>query len=160
MKHRSPMQTKKSQPRVNGKCRKLGKCRLRHHPFTIELGFFGLHRRPRIDYICLFSQTSILWQLLYFQVRTTCFSLGFTIAFGALFSKTWRVYKIFTNKKLLKMVNYCFLYLYLLYAVSNTTFISVIRLLIKYFVFSQLSVQYLMQVRQTRILYCQRRTHY
>ena len=40
-----------------------------------------------------------------FQVRTFCFCVGFTVAFGAMFSKTWRVYKIFTNKKLLKMVS-------------------------------------------------------
>ena len=39
------------------------------------------------------------------QARTFCFCVGFTLAFGALFSKTWRVYKIFTNKKLLKMVS-------------------------------------------------------
>ena len=44
--------------------------------------------------------------ILSFQARTFCFSLGFTVAFGALFSKTWRVYKIFTNKKLLKLVGY------------------------------------------------------
>jgi len=38
------------------------------------------------------------------QLRSFVFSLGFTITFGALFSKTWRVYRIFTNKKLLKRV--------------------------------------------------------
>ncbi|XP_053374076.1 gamma-aminobutyric acid type B receptor subunit 2-like [Mercenaria mercenaria] len=36
------------------------------------------------------------------KVRVILFSLGFTMTFGALFSKTWRVYRIFTNKKLLK----------------------------------------------------------
>ena len=41
----------------------------------------------------------------YLQARTFIFCVGFTIAFGALFSKTWRVYKIFTNKKLLKLVS-------------------------------------------------------
>ena len=40
-----------------------------------------------------------------FQARTLCLSIGFTMAFGAMFSKTWRVYKIFTNKKLLKVVS-------------------------------------------------------
>jgi len=39
------------------------------------------------------------------QLRSFVFSLGFTITFGALFSKTWRVYRIFTNKKLLKRVH-------------------------------------------------------
>ncbi|XP_052793048.1 gamma-aminobutyric acid type B receptor subunit 2-like [Mya arenaria] len=37
------------------------------------------------------------------EARTWCFCLGFTITFGSLFSKTWRVYRIFTNKKLLRM---------------------------------------------------------
>ncbi|KAH3769086.1 hypothetical protein DPMN_170333, partial [Dreissena polymorpha] len=36
------------------------------------------------------------------QARVVCFCLAFTITFSALFSKTWRVYRIFTNKKLLK----------------------------------------------------------
>ncbi|KAK2166254.1 hypothetical protein LSH36_40g05026 [Paralvinella palmiformis] len=31
-------------------------------------------------------------------------SLGFSLAFGAMFSKTWRVHKIFTNKKIQRMV--------------------------------------------------------
>ncbi|KAK2188874.1 hypothetical protein NP493_117g04006 [Ridgeia piscesae] len=31
-------------------------------------------------------------------------SLGFSLAFGAMFSKTWRVHKIFTNKKFQRMV--------------------------------------------------------
>ena len=44
-------------------------------------------------------------QLTYtFQAKTYCFCLGFTIAFSALFTKTWRVYRIFTNKTLAKMV--------------------------------------------------------
>ncbi|XP_045170037.2 gamma-aminobutyric acid type B receptor subunit 2-like [Mercenaria mercenaria] len=37
------------------------------------------------------------------KARVLSFSLGFTITFGALFSKTWRVYRIFTNRKLLKL---------------------------------------------------------
>ncbi len=32
-------------------------------------------------------------------------SLGFSCAFGAMFSKTWRVHKIFTNKKIQRMVS-------------------------------------------------------
>jgi len=31
-------------------------------------------------------------------------ALGFSMAFGAMFSKTWRVHKIFTNKKIQRMV--------------------------------------------------------
>ncbi|XP_052233278.1 gamma-aminobutyric acid type B receptor subunit 1-like [Dreissena polymorpha] len=37
------------------------------------------------------------------EARVFCFCLGFTLTFGSLFSKTWRVYRIFTNKKLLRM---------------------------------------------------------
>ncbi|XP_052793367.1 gamma-aminobutyric acid type B receptor subunit 2-like [Mya arenaria] len=36
------------------------------------------------------------------KARVCLFCIGFTVTFGALFSKTWRVYRIFTNKKLLK----------------------------------------------------------
>ncbi|KAH3817973.1 hypothetical protein DPMN_119558 [Dreissena polymorpha] len=36
------------------------------------------------------------------KARAVCFCLAFTITFSALFSKTWRVYRIFTNKKLLR----------------------------------------------------------
>ena len=32
-------------------------------------------------------------------------ALGFSLAFGAMFSKTWRVHKIFTNKKIQRMVS-------------------------------------------------------
>ncbi|XP_052793470.1 gamma-aminobutyric acid type B receptor subunit 2-like [Mya arenaria] len=37
------------------------------------------------------------------KARVCLFCIGFTVTFGALFSKTWRVYRIFTNKKLLRM---------------------------------------------------------
>ncbi|KAL5007636.1 hypothetical protein ScPMuIL_016442 [Solemya velum] len=32
------------------------------------------------------------------KARTYCFCLGFAMSFGSLFSKTWRVYRIFANK--------------------------------------------------------------
>lgn len=32
-------------------------------------------------------------------------ALSFSLAFGAMFSKTWRVHKIFTNKKIRRMVS-------------------------------------------------------
>ena len=32
-------------------------------------------------------------------------ALGFSLAFGAMFSKTWRVHKIFTNKKIQRTVS-------------------------------------------------------
>ncbi|XP_033106895.1 gamma-aminobutyric acid type B receptor subunit 2-like [Anneissia japonica] len=38
------------------------------------------------------------------QVQKWGFAFGFTLSFGAMFSKTWRVYSIFTNKKLQKRV--------------------------------------------------------
>ena len=37
-----------------------------------------------------------------FQVVIACLTYGFTLAFGALFCKTWRIYRIFTNAKDLK----------------------------------------------------------
>ncbi|XP_060583730.1 gamma-aminobutyric acid type B receptor subunit 1-like [Ruditapes philippinarum] len=36
------------------------------------------------------------------KIRIFFFGMGFTTSFGAMFSKTWRVYRIFTNKKLLR----------------------------------------------------------
>jgi len=42
---------------------------------------------------------------LFEQMRMVLFSMGFSITFGSLFSKTWRVYRIFSNKKLVRMVS-------------------------------------------------------
>jgi len=39
---------------------------------------------------------------LYQQARTSVLSIGFSLSFGAMFSKTWRVHKIFTAAKTLK----------------------------------------------------------
>ena len=52
-KHRSPMQTEKSQPSGQRICRKLGEPRFWHHPFTLGSEFLGLHRRPMLGSICL-----------------------------------------------------------------------------------------------------------
>ena len=41
---------------------------------------------------------------LFFQSRAWTLSLGFSLAYGAMFSKTWRVHLIFTNKKLKRKV--------------------------------------------------------
>ena len=41
------------------------------------------------------------------QSRSWVLSIGFTLAFGAMFSKTWRVHSIFTNIKLHKKVMTC-----------------------------------------------------
>ena len=35
----------------------------------------------------------------YLQSRIWILSIGFSLAFGAMFIKTWRVYKLFTNKQ-------------------------------------------------------------
>ncbi len=40
-----------------------------------------------------------------FQARTWILSLGFTLSFGGMFSKTWRVHAIFTNVKLSRRVS-------------------------------------------------------
>jgi gamma-aminobutyric acid type B receptor len=39
------------------------------------------------------------------KVRIWTLSIGFTISFGAIFSKTWRVHTIFTNVNASKRVN-------------------------------------------------------
>ncbi|KAL3832355.1 hypothetical protein ACJMK2_024007, partial [Sinanodonta woodiana] len=41
---------------------------------------------------------------LFCKLRTCFLTAGFSIACGSLFSKTWRVYKIFSNKKMKKIV--------------------------------------------------------
>jgi len=38
------------------------------------------------------------------QLKTWVFCIGFTLSFGAMFSKTWRVHSIFTNIQLNKKV--------------------------------------------------------
>ncbi|XP_045170045.2 gamma-aminobutyric acid type B receptor subunit 2-like [Mercenaria mercenaria] len=53
-------------------------------------------------YCTVFFRTASTESDVICKSRLVCFSLGFTVTFGALFSKTWRVYRIFTNKKLLK----------------------------------------------------------
>lgn len=42
--------------------------------------------------------------LLFSQARFCLLSLGFTVGFGAMFSKTWRVHQIFTNIKKIRKV--------------------------------------------------------
>ncbi|KAL5007635.1 hypothetical protein ScPMuIL_016441 [Solemya velum] len=37
------------------------------------------------------------------KIKTFTFTVGFSLVFGALFSKTWRVHRIFANKKMQKM---------------------------------------------------------
>ncbi|XP_045168365.2 gamma-aminobutyric acid type B receptor subunit 2-like [Mercenaria mercenaria] len=57
---------------------------------------------------CVLCYSSVFFKTTEVESVTICwtqklfFSLGFTVTFGGLFSKTWRVYRIFTNKKLLK----------------------------------------------------------
>ena len=38
--------------------------------------------------------------LIFFQARAWLLNIGFSLAFGAMFIKTWRIYKICTNKRL------------------------------------------------------------
>ncbi|XP_033640832.1 gamma-aminobutyric acid type B receptor subunit 1-like [Asterias rubens] len=47
------------------------------------------------------STENFVWMC---KAKTWCLSFGFSIAFGSLFSKTWRVHKIFTNKTAMKLV--------------------------------------------------------
>jgi len=46
------------------------------------------------------SVVSVLFE----QLKTWVFCVGFTLSFGAMFSKTWRVHAIFTNIQLNKKV--------------------------------------------------------
>ncbi|CAH3111185.1 unnamed protein product [Pocillopora meandrina] len=52
------------------------------------------------------SNTRWIWISFLFQTRWWIFSLTFSLAFGTMFVKTWRVYKIFTNKHLDKELNF------------------------------------------------------
>ena len=45
------------------------------------------------------------------QARLWLLTFGFTLSFGALFAKTWQVYRIYTNSKLKNEVN-CFVCLF------------------------------------------------
>ncbi|XP_033640833.1 gamma-aminobutyric acid type B receptor subunit 1-like [Asterias rubens] len=47
------------------------------------------------------SQDTFIWMC---KAKTWCLSVGFSLAFGSMFSKTWRVHKIFTNKTAKRMV--------------------------------------------------------
>ena len=38
--------------------------------------------------------------LIFFQARAWLLNVGFSLAFGAMFIKTWRIYKICANKRL------------------------------------------------------------
>lgn len=54
-------------------------------------------------YLTVFFKTMGMEHVAICRARVYCFSLGFTLTFGSLFSKTWRVYRIFLNKKLNKV---------------------------------------------------------
>ncbi|XP_038051856.1 gamma-aminobutyric acid type B receptor subunit 1-like [Patiria miniata] len=47
------------------------------------------------------STDTFVWMC---KAKTCCLSIGFSLAFGSMFSKTWRVHKIFTNKTVIKTV--------------------------------------------------------
>lgn len=44
--------------------------------------------------------------VLWLQLRLWVLTLGFTLSFGALFAKTWQVYRVYTNSELKKKVHY------------------------------------------------------
>ncbi|XP_072029935.1 gamma-aminobutyric acid type B receptor subunit 1-like [Amphiura filiformis] len=50
------------------------------------------------------GRVSLSVYLIMCKVDTWCLSIGFALAFGAMFSKTWRVHKIFTSKTAKKIV--------------------------------------------------------
>ena len=64
-----------------------------------------------IQYAVLFETTLYNFDLFgltfgLLQARSWVLSVGFTLSFGAMFSKTWRVHAIFTNIKLNKKVSH------------------------------------------------------
>ena len=71
--------------------------RLDYHP--------GFNVRD-VDYITYKIQWAPSHWAFLLQFYNWTLSLGFSCAFGAMFSKTWRVHKIFTNKKIQRMVCY------------------------------------------------------
>ena len=69
-------------------------------PIPILVYIYKVHRA-----LALSSSTFLHHVVLFFpQARFCLLSLGFTVGFGAMFSKTWRVHQIFTNIKKIKKV--------------------------------------------------------
>ncbi len=60
-----------------------------------------------MDFICAVRSIRFIFifSLLTTKARIWTLSIGFTISFGAIFSKTWRVHTIFTNVNASKRVN-------------------------------------------------------
>ena len=54
--------------------------------------------------LCKCLRNHLLRFEIWLQARSWVLSIGFTLSFGALFSKTWRVHAIFTNIKLNRKV--------------------------------------------------------
>ena len=53
---------------------------------------------------CRISRRLAIIGVLFLQLKVWVLSLGFTLAFGALFAKTWRVHQIMCNTKMTKLV--------------------------------------------------------
>ena len=62
------------------------------------------HYLPQASNATHVTFSSPFLSLSLFQSRAWTLSLGFSLAYGAMFSKTWRVHLIFTNKKLKRKV--------------------------------------------------------
>lgn len=76
--------------------------------FSCPLGFAVIALTVAHDChpVARFSSSTNLHHVVLFssQARFCLLSLGFTVGFGAMFSKTWRVHQIFTNIKKIKKV--------------------------------------------------------
>ncbi|XP_045213752.2 gamma-aminobutyric acid type B receptor subunit 1-like isoform X2 [Mercenaria mercenaria] len=57
-----------------------------------------------VCYCTVFFKNAATENDVFCKIRLVCFSLGFTVTYGSLFSKTWRVYRIFKNKQLRKRI--------------------------------------------------------
>ncbi len=66
----------------------------------------GLNEKPFHDCAVQSISHSTPWSDLFFrQAQVWTLVVGFSVAFGSIFSKTWRVHVLFTNKKMQKKVS-------------------------------------------------------
>ena len=76
----------------------------------------------------MYDYEGMLFVCLWLQLRLWVLTLGFTLSFGALFAKTWQVYRVYTNSELKKKVqkNTCE-ECYFLWRLSNVTRLVTLR---------------------------------
>ena len=73
-------------------------CRASMNMFLVQASSLRSGERGHI------SVMKIFLLFFYSKVRAYLIVVGFTLVFGGMLSKTWRVYKIFTNRRLKRQV--------------------------------------------------------